>query len=203
MWKYSHDWSCQERLPHEVHTRLGSSIFFVLIAYDATKGNIHAVYSSDHFHNLDALKCSVGDTIGCRILTSANSKIDYGYVFFTMNESKVQLVETFEELYPTIRIIPKTIICSIYGGNTPVYEPKNASSWKYAPSFCTLLLDKSGEGVFARIFSLSRAYAPSLVVLSTHAQIWQSRWLPRLSERMPASMNVYYGKSAVLALILS
>ena len=35
------------------------------------------------------------------------------------------------------------------------------SSRKYAPPFWTLLLDKSGEAAFARIFSSSRAYAPS------------------------------------------
>ena len=36
------------------------------------------------------------------------------------------------------------------------------SSWKYAAPFCTLLWSKSGEGVFARMFNLSCAYAPSL-----------------------------------------
>ena len=34
-------------------------------------------------------------------------------------------------------------------------------SQKYAPPFCTLLWGKSGEGVFAQIFSSSRAYALS------------------------------------------
>ena len=57
------------------------------------------------------------------------------------------------------------------------------SSRKYAPPpFCTLLLGKSGEGAFARIFSSSRALhhlSPFLVVLSTHVQIRQLRRLPR------------------------
>ena len=65
------------------------------------------------------------------------------------------------------------------------------SSQKYAPPFCTLLLDKSGKGTFARIFSSSHAYAPS------------SRQLSWLSERTTVLLNVYYGKSVVLALILS
>jgi len=103
----------------------------VSIAYDVTKGNIRAVYSSDNFHNLDAPKCSVGDTVGCGIIISANSnKTDYGYVFFTKNGtivSKVQLVETFEELYPIIGIVPKGRSSALFmDWNTPVYEPKNA-----------------------------------------------------------------------------
>ena len=101
----------------------------VSIAYDVTKGNIRAVYSSDNFHNLDAPKCGVGDTIGCGIIISANSKTDDGYVFFTKNGtivSKVQLVETFEELYPIIRIVPKRRSSALFmDWNTPVYEPKN------------------------------------------------------------------------------
>ena len=41
-------------------------------------------------------------------------------------------------------------------------EATTVSSRKYTPSFCILLLDKSGEGAFARIFSSSRTYATSL-----------------------------------------
>ena len=57
---------------------------------------------------------------------AANSKVDYGYMFFTKNESKVQLVETFEELYPIVRIIPKGQSSALFmAGIPPVYEPKN------------------------------------------------------------------------------
>ena len=88
--------------------------------------------------------------------------------------------------------------------HTLLHSSSTISSRKYAPPFCTLLLDKSGEGVFARIISSSRAYAPPSIPRSVEysRQIRQSL-LPRLSERMAALLNVYYGKSVALALVLS
>ena len=72
------------------------------------------------------------------------------------------------------------------------------------PPFCTLFLHKSGEGAFARMFSSSCAYyASSLHSLLSWMCANSSWWLPRLSERTAASLNVYYGKSTALALILN
>ena len=74
----------------------------------------------------------------------------------------------------------------------------------HPPHFCTLLLDKSREKGFARMFTLSRAYTPSLSSRSLeYMRSQQSQRLLRLSERTAASVNVYYEKSAALALILS
>ena len=103
----------------------------VSIAYDITKGSVRAVYGSDSFHTFDAPKCKAGDTVGCGIdqTTVTDSKTDHSYVFFTKNGTivrKVQLVETFEELYPIVGIIPKGRSSALFmDWNTPVFEPKN------------------------------------------------------------------------------
>ena len=103
----------------------------VSIAYDITKGNVRAVYSSDNFHSFDAPKCKAGDTVGCGIdtATATDSKTNQSCVFFTKNGTivrKVQLVEIFEELYPIVGIVPKRRSSALFmDWNTPIFEPKN------------------------------------------------------------------------------
>ena len=70
-------------------------------------------------------------------------------------------------------------------------------SQKYTPSFWTLLLDKSG-GAFARIFSLSHAYNPSLCSRSLEFDD-HGNCRGFLKERQLCC----YRKSAGLVLILS
>ena len=75
------------------------------------------------------------------------------------------------------------------------YMAYTIGSQKYTHPFCIPHLGKSGEGVFARIFNSSCAYAPPFVPLS--------RQLPLLSGRTAALMNMYYRKSAALVFTLS
>ena len=70
------------------------------------------------------------------------------------------------------------------------------------PLFCTLLWGKGREGAFAWIFNSPHTCAPSLR-LSQITQGQQSWWLPWLSRRIAALLNVYYKKSVELVLILS
>ena len=73
--------------------------------------------------------------------------------------------------------------------STHIYIPQGL---EICSPFCTLLLDKSGEGVFAWIFSSSCAYPPLppfLVILSMRLQIRQSWQLPWLSERVAALLK--------------
>ena len=102
----------------------------VSVAYDITKGSIRAVFSSDNFHNLEAPKCKIGDTIGCGIATEmADPKTARYYIFFTKNGmivKKIEMIEAFEDLYPIVGIIPNGRSSALFmDWNTPVFEPQN------------------------------------------------------------------------------
>ena len=78
----------------------------VSMAYDITKGSIRAVYDSDNFHRFDdsSLVCSVGDRVGCGVVSS-DSKSRPGFVYFTRNGvvvKRIGLTDLFEDLYPVV-----------------------------------------------------------------------------------------------------
>ena len=102
----------------------------ISVAYDIIKGNVRAIFSSDSFHNLEAPKCKIGDTIGCGVVTETiDSKTARNYVFFTKNGmivKKIEMVGVFEDLYPIIGIIPNGRSSALFmDWNTPVFEPQN------------------------------------------------------------------------------
>ena len=102
----------------------------VSVAYDIIKGSIRAVFSSDNFHNLEAPKCKIGDTIGCGIATeTADPKTARYYIFFTKNGmivKKIEMIEAFEDFYPIVGIIPNGRSSALFmDWNTPVFEPQN------------------------------------------------------------------------------
>lgn len=102
----------------------------ISVAYDIIKGNIRAVFSGDSFHNLEAPKCKIGDTVGCGIVTETiDPKTARNYVFFTKNGTmvkKIEMVGVFEDLYPIVGIIPNGRSSALFmDWNTPVFEPQN------------------------------------------------------------------------------
>ena len=82
----------------------------VSMAYDITNGSIKAVYDSSNFHRFDScdLKCTVGDRVGCGVVSSA-SKSEPTFVYFTRNGcvmKKIQFADLFEDLYPVVGFAP-------------------------------------------------------------------------------------------------
>ena len=79
----------------------------ISVAYDITKGSIRAVFDSNNYHKFDALNCTVGDRVGCGVISS-DSKTEPGFVYFTRNGSvmkKIQFAEIFEDLYPIVGFV--------------------------------------------------------------------------------------------------
>ena len=82
------------------------------LCYNATKGKIQAVYSSDRTSVETAKPCVQGDTIGCGIQFTENTKENCARVYFTRNNKKIcelNMPEEFqiEDLYPAIAFIPQ------------------------------------------------------------------------------------------------
>ena len=102
----------------------------ISMAYDITKGSIRAVYDGDNFHRFDAceLKCTVGDRVGCGVVTSA-SKSEPTFVYFTRNGcvmKKIQFAELFEDLYPVVGFEPVQRSSLLFmDWNMPLFESPN------------------------------------------------------------------------------
>ena len=102
----------------------------VSVAYDIAKGSIRAVYDNNNFHKFDdpELKCTVGDRIGCGLVTS-DSKSKPGFVYFTKNGAvvkRIQLIELFEDLYPVIGFVPEKRLSLLFmDWNMPLFASSN------------------------------------------------------------------------------
>ena len=102
----------------------------ISIAYDVTKGSIKAVYDSTNFHrfNEPEFVCSVGDRVGCGMVSSC-SKTQPGFVYFTRNGvvlKRIMLGELFEDLYPAVGFMAEKRASLLFmDWKVPLYDSPN------------------------------------------------------------------------------
>ena len=105
----------------------------ISMAYDITNGSIKAVYDSDNFHSFNdpELKCTVGDRVGCGVVSS-DSKSEPGFVYFTRNRvvvKRVELIDLFEDLYPVVGFMAGNKSSMLFmDWNMPLFHSPNLLS---------------------------------------------------------------------------